>query len=589
VASKRRVAKAWTRFTGAAGGVLKTLPFILAAVFLFQYFHERVIIKPFSVPKSLSDEGVTDVVAAEELRQRIYATYQRASLDARSAKGIALSPEVADITVPGTGVTIDTIFDVLAAVLPWNTRTVISGDFIDDGGKGADNLRLTVYVNGKEVYPGDDAAGATSGRKKPTVETLLDGAADAVVAETSPLTHAYDMRSRGAPAVAARFLTQMIESTSIENGDIAQAYALRGTLWHESHQLNLACRDFAKSLEIDATSPETYRELSSLLAEEGKPDAAIAEARKAVWFTWGRDTWSYYDLGAGYYTAGAHGATPSAAESPYRLAEDAYVHAIALDDRNAYAHDALGTVITAEEHQMKVRETHDVRALEGAALAQFNTAVAQDPNHAKFLLDRADLEVEMSDWPDAGKDSARATNEDATLVQAHEIVGLVETRRQHYDDAVSEFLRALRLSHEDTYASAHLEDALERETQVQGDDRLRATVTSVFADSRFCRAGSAFPVGSVGDVLREVARIRCAARPYAAAKHALAVCDADPADRSAFARAASFAQMMPAIVMYYGFTLRDWGADHRKRIVLAAGAIALAGSFGWFLRGATAR
>jgi hypothetical protein len=129
--------------------------------------------------------------------------------------------------------------------------------------------------------------------------------------------------------------------------------------------------------------------------------------------------------------------------------------------------------------------------------------------------------------------------------------------------------------------------------QVQSDDRLRATVASVFADSRLCRPPSAFPVGSVGDVLREVVRIRCAAPPLAEPKSAPPVCRyADPADRpdrSPFQRFASFAQMTPATAMYYGFTLRDWSADHRKPIVLAAGAILIAGSFGWFLRGATAR
>ncbi len=540
--ARRRVVSAWGRFTGAVLFGLKALPVLLICALIIQYVRERIVIKPFSVTRTLSDAGITDAVAAEELRQRIYAIYQRATLNDRAGSGIALAPELPDITVPTTGLSVGTIFDVVAAVLPWNTRTTISGAFTDESGK----LRLTVLVNGKRVYP------QGSGPSPPSADALLDDAADAVVENTRPLSRAFDLLGRRRERDAERFLTGMIDRSPKPDRDLAEAYQLRGIILYDEHKFDRACAQFVKSLQISPNRGETHRSLSILLASEGQLERATDEAQDAVVLTSGRDSWSYYELGNRYY-----------AQRRWSDAEAAYSRAIDLWFEEPFAHDALGQVR---------RQQAD---LEGA-VSEFDVAIALNNAFAKAFVDRGEVFIQEHRLPEAKADFLAAASLDGSLAEADDGLGEIYFMKRQYDLAGSEFRRALHADVSDTYASSALEQSL-LHAPAAANPQSRAVVRSSFDVATACRGAHPMQDVALAATLRDVSAMTCRqAMLRVAARDPLpAPCLADPPDNSMF-HAVSTWRTLPSRTMFYSFTFGDVLARHAGwMLIVIAGLIVL--------------
>ncbi len=517
------------------GFALKALPVLVVALLLVQYFREPVVIVPFSVPRVLSDQGVTDAVAAEELRQRIYAVYQRATLNDRAGSGIALAPEIPDITVPTTGVSVNTIFDAISAVLPWKTRSTISGAFTGDGG----NLRLTVLVDGRRVYPTGADPPATG------ADALLDGAADAVVENTKPLSRAFDLLERRQPDRADRFLTTMIDRSAVNGGDLAVAYQLRGIILYDEHRLADACTEFVRSLQIAPNRGETHRNLSILLASEGRPDQATAEAQEAVLVSWGRDSWAYYELGNRYYE-----------RQHWSDADAAYARSIELWYENPYPHDALG--------QTRRQERDDA-----GALRQYDVAIALAGAFANAYVHRGELFAQTRRLADAKADFVAALRLDPSLAEADDGLGEVDYAQGRSDLARAAFRNALRANVSDAYAYAGLHQALR--DAAYGKPARRRAVDAAFSATTVCRSGRANDGPIAADPsLKDVVALTCAQSAVATRARGAGtpVCQADPPDGSPLHVASTMAEV-PNATMFYSLAFAGAAWRHAGWLLLA--------------------
>ena len=364
--SNTPIAQAWRALTDAAraaasvlGGALKVLLALLIGAVFIDYFHQGIVIRPIGVTKAMTDNGISDVVAAQELRQRIYQIRQVASLNDRVKLPAALSAEQPDIPVPTTSISINTIFDLLDDVLPWSPRTVVSGDFTSDG----KNLRLALLMNRREVYsrefPGDGAA-----------EYLLNDAATAIVTDMHPEWEALDLDQNGRARDANRLMDRVIYGPDASSSDVAQARLLRAWFLEEESDLPDACDEIKASLSQNPDNADAYQGLSSLLVDENRPDLALPAAERAVVLSWGRDSFAYYALGRSYYGEG----------DAWPDAERAYRESIHLWRGNRFAYDALGR---AEENEGAARNID--------ALDEYSAAIVLKPEYVQALEDRARL------------------------------------------------------------------------------------------------------------------------------------------------------------------------------------------------------
>jgi tetratricopeptide (TPR) repeat protein len=541
------LAKAWQRTQTLALGVLKIFPAVLLVALVYQYFNERIVIQPLSVTKTLSEAGVTDVVAADELRHRIYAIFKNASLDNRAAKGVAVAPELPDITVPATGISVNTLFDLVAEVFPFSPRTVVSGAFTDDSGQ----LRLEVYVDKQQVYS------STPGRRSRTPDELLDDAANAVVVKARPLAHVSDLLRKRQRGDAYTFLTGIIHRPPLENKSTAEAYEALGVVYMSENKLEYACAQFGNALKHDPYSADTYQSLSVLLSQEGALHQATLEAAKAVLLTGGRNSRSYYNLGNRYYALaaeqaenGEHATDASADTASYwKASEDAYARAISIEPELAYVHEALGKVYRQEN---KLAE----------AFSEFQSAIALDASSAEAIDDVGELLMRppSNDLRLAKSEFLEASKADPSMGKPHDDLGAVYFANQQYDRATAEFLRAVRLNPSDRFALQYLK-------------------TSWLASSgNKNRCGSQGRIGGANDVLfREVASIECTStRPLVATGKSLPpVCAADPPDTSPLFVATTI-EMLPARASFCWLTFVEWVKEHIRAIGFVAAVTWLA-------------
>lgn len=472
----RFYAKAWRRIGSVVLFLLKAVPVAVFVILLYEYFHEDVVIRSFTVTKTLTEEGFTDVVASEELRQRIYAIKQKVSLNERAALGIALTQEQTDITIPTTGVSINTIFDAFSQVMPWMPRTTISGDFINEGSK----LRLVVFVNQKEV------SNEPQSPAFPTPDALIEDAAYKIVEVVHPLWRSVDLYNRGKLSDAAGLLTKVINRSDKPNEDVAEAQALLGKILLDQRQNDEACKRLTNSLAIDPYNVDAYRYLSQLNATEGNQPLAIGDAQRAVTLTGGRDSWSYYVLGTRYYE-----------QSDWPDAQRVYSRAIDLWYGNRYAHDALGRV------RESMGKTDDLEA----ALNQFDIAAALGDDPFPVSLDDEGSALQsLGRLDEARRAFLEAIAADPSLRQAYDDLGTLYYNTNVYHKAAADFFQAIRLDSDDSVAYSRFRLAVRSE--VTG--RQQSAVWMSLSDADVCTAGRENLRGARDlAALRYVAHLRC--------------------------------------------------------------------------------
>src|SRR5580700_8410619 len=71
-------------------------------------------------------------------------------------------------------------------------------------------------------------------------------------------------------------------NNEVKRNPTAQAYALRGKIWHEIHEHDKAMADWKEAIRRDPNDPLTYVERGSARFDEKEYDKAIADCNEAI-------------------------------------------------------------------------------------------------------------------------------------------------------------------------------------------------------------------------------------------------------------------------------------------------------------------
>jgi tetratricopeptide (TPR) repeat protein len=584
-----------------AGGVKVLLVALVVGIF-WDYFHQGMVIEPITVPKWLSDDGVTDAVAAQELRQRIYLISKSGGTLARTkinGPGLAevmgtnnnvrmpaaLSAEQPDLPVPTTSISINTVFDALDDILPWSPRTVITGEFISDDHE----LHLVVFMNKRQTFSEQRPETLAS------AELLIGDAADAVVTATRPDWEALDLDQNGHLREANRLMDSVIYGPNTASAELAQAHLLRAWFLREEALPEAACNEIKASLRIDPENPDAYKYLSSLLLDEGRVDLATADARKAVILSWGRDSLDYSALGTSYYY-----------QQKWFEAERAYRQAIWLRHDNWFAQDALGRTeeneggrdsdALAQYTRAIVLESSYIEALNDRARLltfKFKTDDALEEAKEDFTLagqlshwrvadpwlglgwindnlgDRArDAAIALGDYKTAADDFRHALRIEPRQAEADFGLGFISDAEARYRDAAGWFLNAVRRDPSSSQGYYDAIDALRAEAEAKGRTPA-ATVLENLANVNPCTLGTKIPDDKM---VRDLVNLRCGPRPSHGARASIVKpCAADSSEAAFLPNEVLFHSLaatdqiqaetrlaVPALLIFVGFMIYGW-------------------------------
>jgi tetratricopeptide (TPR) repeat protein len=352
----------WRRtklFGKQAFAVAATLSSMLVAVWiltvLIQAAFQRntIDLGAINVPKKLADDGFSTDIATRRLRDAIKDLHGKASTTMAKADTDG-GPDLSGITIPGAGISLQSIAASLRSLLPENWRHEVSGEFTMSGTE----LFLRLRLNRNVVF--DETVETATNPKVVTV--LINRAAFRVVEKTQPFIAASALYSDKKFDEAGAKADEIIRSgPEIGDGEsVNRAYNLKGVISRDKGRTDEAVTFFRKAPSFAAA----HSNLGLLLHGLGKPEEAEAAHREAI------------RLDPNYTPAHNNLGTLLHARGRLEEAGAAYREAIRLDPRAAPPHNNLGWLV----HSILVWLPHDKGKPEEAEAA-YREAIRLDPNY----------------------------------------------------------------------------------------------------------------------------------------------------------------------------------------------------------------
>jgi len=246
------------------------LVLIIISVVLTKAFTERIItIEGILVPKLLSENGYTSDVASQRLRDAALKVAEKRNIPNLQ---MVLPNELPNIVVPAVGISINTLASFLQKLLFSDRRQGISGDLTVSNGQ----LWLHLRKDGQEFYVSE------AGESIETPDKLLLTAAPYVLKETNPYLFAksqytYDKDPEKALETAKRTIERFPNSETA-----LWCYVLEGVIYHDRKEYQNAEQAFTRAAELNPRYAYTYLNWGFLLYDQGRPDEAIANFRRAI-------------------------------------------------------------------------------------------------------------------------------------------------------------------------------------------------------------------------------------------------------------------------------------------------------------------
>ena len=257
----------------------------------------RIDIQLLTVPNSLTEAGFSSQAVTERLRDEIRDIHRRALADraaiSKQIKRYELPLDVADITVPGTGVSLKLVTGAIRQVLPLPEQQQISGGFTTSGTA----LRLRLSWN-DVIF--DEAAESPDG-----VAELLKQAALRIVETTEPIVYvsfrikdpSEPIRSLFDKETLPILISRMLESSKPGDDNFCMALYLNG--------VNDAPRKDRSAVEamlrtLVGRCPRFgfgHVELGAVLRDSGRIEEGLDEWRTAIRTDKGSAAAVYYYLG----------------------------------------------------------------------------------------------------------------------------------------------------------------------------------------------------------------------------------------------------------------------------------------------------
>jgi tetratricopeptide (TPR) repeat protein len=416
-----RLTKVWSklalaRFTAISTGVMASwIIWLVGDATLHKHSLEILTIE---VPKQLADNGFSPDVVTRRLRDGIRNLQTRATTTI--AKDRVDVHEIADITIPKAGISVESVAASIRRLLPKDWQHVLSGEFTIS----ETELTLRLRLNGEVVF---SDASTTLG----AVDGLLDKAAFQVVRRTQPFVAASWLFETGDLSGSIDIMDQIIDSLPPEDDNIRRAYNLKGLIADKQKEYTAAEAFFLEYPNYALAR----NSLGALRDHQHRPDEAIREYRLAA----------HLDptLGLPHSNLGRHLSEQGKDDE----ASWEYRRAIQLDPKAAFPHAGLGEVLV---RQGKNEE----------AIAEYRQAIRLDPNYARPHIELANVFARQGKDEETNRERQRAIHAYRLAIEAdpkdaspHAGLGYILSEEGKNEEAIAEYRLAIEADPKD--ASPH--------------------------------------------------------------------------------------------------------------------------------------
>ncbi len=422
-------------------------------------FSSRVLIDPFVVPKSLTDQGYTSQVVANGVVDEIHriSTEVRTRVAKREVGFSSLSA-LPDLEVPETKLSLRAVVQFTLELL--HTAPLrATGEIV--GPPTGDGLQVTVRITrGGEpvVRRFRTAAGA---------DEAIVRSARLILAEIDPYVLAsYIYQVERAPARAFELIAPCIRDEACKSR--AWGFNFWGNMLvdegrRDRRKLDEAVRKYQKAIELDPNLAVAYANWGRVLAARGKRDEAIAQFRRAT------------QLDPGLAMAYNNWGVVLELKNDLKGAFAKYQDAIRIDRSFTPAYVNLGNLFLARkdleaaewnyriaiDRQPRVPEAHaalgnlllDRGGLEEAE-AEYRKALDIESEFPAALNGLAGVLYNRKDWNGAVAAYGKLVKLDPESAVANTNLGNTLFQLKRYDEAVAYFRNSIAL--DPSYAPPHL-------------------------------------------------------------------------------------------------------------------------------------
>lgn len=247
--------------------VVITVSIALITILYRQLSSSAIIVEPIRVPDELAKSGYTSEILAQRLMDNMFAIQQQA---ATKKEGAQVTPEWQrfDMEVPGSGITIGTIGNVLRESLGIQEQK-ITGEVISSNS----GLQLRLRLLGTRQF--SDSVSQESDE----VETLLKASAEQAVQLIEPFMYASYLYANGQTDELNKALDYCQVHCSDE--DNKWAHNLRGVLQADKKNWDGAIKGYQSALEVDPRFAIAYHNWALALLEKDQPTMAYEKLLKA--------------------------------------------------------------------------------------------------------------------------------------------------------------------------------------------------------------------------------------------------------------------------------------------------------------------
>lgn len=247
--------------------VVITISIALITILYRQLSSSAIIVEPIRVPDKLVKSGYTPEIMAQRLMDGMFAIQRQATT---KKEGASVTPEWQrfDMEVPGSGITIGTIGNVLRESMGIQEQK-ITGEVISlDSG-----LQLRLRLLGTRQF-GDSVSQEPGG-----VETLLKASAEKAVQLIEPFMYASYLYANGQTDEVNEALDYCQAHCSDE--DRKWALNLRGVLQADKKNWDAAIEGYQSALEVDPRFAIAYHNWAMALIKKNQPTMAYEKLLKA--------------------------------------------------------------------------------------------------------------------------------------------------------------------------------------------------------------------------------------------------------------------------------------------------------------------
>ena len=341
---------------------------------------------------------------------------------------VNVASDLATITVPGLGTTLDAISTTIQDFFGVKVRKTISGEFTITG----NHLWLVLRLDHDEVF-----ANKEGGDLDHPDALLAQGAVylrDALNPELGGKAHVDAGNARDDEGKPDEAIAEYRTAIALDPKDAA-AHTNLGKILNDQGKLDEAVAEFSKAIQLEPKDAIRRIDLGNALSDQNKLDEAIAQYHAAIALD-SKSAEPHVDLGN--VLGNQHKLDDAVAE---------FRTAIHLDSKDAYAHAGLGLALSDQD---KLDD----------AVAEFRTAVNLNSKNAYAYGGLGAALVRQGKLGEAIAQYRTAISLNSKNGFGHASLGLALREQGKLDEAMGEFRTAIRLNSKDAETRTYLGIAL---------------------------------------------------------------------------------------------------------------------------------